>query len=529
MQQDNQTHEISVSQHWGTTRLRLLFLVPMAIVIALVVFMLSMALYEYTNREVEDGVIRIRGSVQNFYEESIRYDAKALQAILHTLRQDEKLATALTQGNRDELLRLATPLFQDIRRDFDITHLYFTGTDRINLVRVHSPLRYGDVIERTTMQQAEKSGSIAYGVELGPLGTFTLRVVAPWYDEQTHDLIGYVELGMEIDQVLNKLQTFFDVQAFTLVNKEFLDRKEWEAGMRAMGRTPHWDCFPRQVTSEQSMQKIPPHLAQHLKTCSPITHKDVTSLFQDHLSYRVTALPLQDAAGHMVADLVLLTDMSDEEDLARNTVYIGIMTALIAGGILLIFFYWLVGRIGQRIENNEKKLRRMATHDGLTDLYNHKFFYTLLEDEITRAERYQHHVSLLLLDIDHFKNVNDTYGHRSGDIILREVSKRLVGRLRSTDWVCRYGGEELTVILPETDISVAQKIGEDLRLLIEQAPFEIEDGQHITITVSTGVATYPQHGKDASTLVSGADTALYEAKETGRNCVCTYNPQKEET
>lgn len=112
MQEDskinNHTHKVSVSQQWGTARLRFLFLLPMSLMIALIIFVLGIIIYEYTTRDVEKGVIHIRASVQNFYEESIRYDAKALQAILHTLRQNDNLATALTQRNRDDLLRLAS-------------------------------------------------------------------------------------------------------------------------------------------------------------------------------------------------------------------------------------------------------------------------------------------------------------------------------------------------------------------------------------------------------------------------------------
>ena len=116
------------------------------------------------------------------------------------------LSLALAQRDRDMLLKHATPLFKDIRRDYKITHFYFTGIDRVNLLRVHAPLRYGDTIDRITTLQAEHSGTVAYGVELGPLGTFTLRLVSPWYDPKTNKLIGYVELGMEIDQIIHKLE-----------------------------------------------------------------------------------------------------------------------------------------------------------------------------------------------------------------------------------------------------------------------------------------------------------------------------------
>lgn len=517
-----------VSPHWGTTRLRLLFLTPLAAAIALIILTLSTALYQYSNSQLQKGVVRINASAQDFYGESLRYDASALQVILHALSDDETLSNALKQGNRGELLQHATPLFEDIRRTFNITHFYFTGTDRVNLLRVHAPLRYGDVIDRITMLQAESSGLPTYGVELGPLGTFTLRVVTPWYDLQTNELIGYVELGMEVDQVITKLQSFFDVQVFTVVKKEFLDRDSWESGMRTLGRTPRWDRFPNVVVSGPSMFAIPSLLAERLASEEEAVDDTNMKLLYQGSSYRVTVLPLQDASGREVADMILLTDVSAEESGAQRTVYLGSFASLFAGSLLFAFFFWQVGVIGRRIERNELKLRKLANHDSLTGLYNHRAFYSLFEDEIARASRHQRPVSLLLLDIDHFKRVNDTYGHRAGDAILRGLSERLMKRMRSIDRVCRYGGEEITVILPETNIPTAKRIAEDLRTLIEAEPFDSGDnGPPINITVSIGVATYPDHEETVSPLVVDADTALYQAKEGGRNRVCVYHPHGE--
>ena len=176
----------------------------------------------------------------------------------------------------------------------------------------------------------------------------------------------------------------------------------------------------------------------------------------------------------------------------------------------------------QKRKHVEEALEELAIRDGLTGLYNHKFFYTSLEKEIARDDRYHNTVSLLLIDIDHFKNVNDTYGHRAGDTILRELSQRLMTRARSTDYVCRYGGEEIAVILIETNITEAKAIAEELRILIEKEPFLIEDERYVSITVSIGVSAYSKDAKDASMMVSNADNALYRAKENGRNQVCVF-------
>lgn len=170
----------------------------------------------------------------------------------------------------------------------------------------------------------------------------------------------------------------------------------------------------------------------------------------------------------------------------------------------------------------QEELQKMAMRDGLTGLYNHKFFYTALENEIARGDRYNEFISLILIDIDNFKMVNDTYGHIAGDTILIELSRRLMTRARTTDYVCRYGGEEIAIILVETDISTARSIAEELRLLIEKEPFLIDDGRYVSITVSIGVSTYNNEAKDPSTIFMHADKALYEAKDSGRNSVCVF-------
>jgi diguanylate cyclase (GGDEF)-like protein len=167
-----------------------------------------------------------------------------------------------------------------------------------------------------------------------------------------------------------------------------------------------------------------------------------------------------------------------------------------------------------------EQAEELASRDGLTGLYNHRMFYSLLKDEIVRTQRFKRPVSLLMLDIDHFKRVNDTYGHQAGDAILKGLSILLMKQARAVDRVCRYGGEEFMVILPETDTAVAMNIAERLRAEVERQPFGINGGKTAGITVSIGVATYPQQVDSLEALVKAADDALYAAKQGGRNRVC---------
>lgn len=171
-----------------------------------------------------------------------------------------------------------------------------------------------------------------------------------------------------------------------------------------------------------------------------------------------------------------------------------------------------------------QSLNELATHDGLTGLYNHREFYALIKDELARAQRFHRPVSLLMLDIDHFKRVNDTHGHQAGDVVLKGLSELLDHQARAIDRVCRYGGEEITVILPETDLDAAVHVAEHLRAAVEAQPFDINAGAPLRITVSIGVASFPAHADNAQALVTSADTALYAAKQGGRNRISRYEP-----
>ena len=161
---------------------------------------------------------------------------------------------------------------------------------------------------------------------------------------------------------------------------------------------------------------------------------------------------------------------------------------------------------------------RMAITDGLTNLSNRKQLDNLLTEEIPRAHRHGRDLALLMLDIDHFKTINDTYGHLTGDSVLRGLSSILQKRLRPNDKLGRYGGEEFCAILPETSLQSAVKIAEELRVMVASHSFNAE-GKEIRVTVSIGAACLlPDMGMEH--LYKGADEKLYQAKRTGRNKVC---------
>ena len=164
-------------------------------------------------------------------------------------------------------------------------------------------------------------------------------------------------------------------------------------------------------------------------------------------------------------------------------------------------------------------MEELAIHDGLTGLYNHREFQRQLQVELERAQRYKHPLSLLMLDIDHFKNFNDKYGHQAGDDVLRALADQMRQEVRAVDYVARYGGEEFVIILPEMAASEALTVAERLRKSIAASTVIISEGQSVNVTVSIGVATFPEDADSKDKLIAVADKALYAAKAAGRNKV----------
>jgi len=177
-------------------------------------------------------------------------------------------------------------------------------------------------------------------------------------------------------------------------------------------------------------------------------------------------------------------------------------------------------RVERELERLRAKLREESTHDALTGLYNRRYLEEALERELILAEREGHPVSLIMADLDFFKNVNDEHGHAAGDEVLRVFADRLRRHARGSDVCCRWGGEEFLLMLPRMDIGNAAHRAEELRMAMEMTPVELSHGS-IPVTISLGVAACPPSGRTAEALIAAADAALYAAKAAGRNRVAS--------
>jgi diguanylate cyclase (GGDEF)-like protein len=177
-----------------------------------------------------------------------------------------------------------------------------------------------------------------------------------------------------------------------------------------------------------------------------------------------------------------------------------------------------------------KEIHELAVRDALTGLYNRREFHHFLENELAKCQRYSRPLSLLMMDIDHFKDINDRFGHRTGDEVLQHIAHVLLSKVRSCDMLARYGGDEFSMVMPETSASHARQGAERLRKGVEARPikvnYEKELSKNVNVTISIGVTAYPGDAGSVDVLIESADKALYHAKSLGCNRVVGFYEER---
>lgn len=220
------------------------------------------------------------------------------------------------------------------------------------------------------------------------------------------------------------------------------------------------------------------------------------------------------AAGCAVPIVFLTAESSSDIDIeAMNA---GAMDYLVKGEISPSTLERSL-RYALKLGDTLAELNRLATRDELTGLLNRRELNRILSEESDRSARFGRPFSLVMIDLDHFKSVNDQYGHAAGDLVLQETAKRISRHLRRTDRVARFGGEEIAVLLIELDEAQAAEVAERLVQEVRQAPYVLKNGTELAVTISAGLATLPIVAQTDLELLEAADTALYQAKQSGRN------------
>ena len=303
--------------------------------------------------EIAANISEVSGDMRTVMDQQ----AFGLSMAVQPIATNTTVQKALRDGDVDRLLADWQPVFETLHWQNKLTHFYFFDANRICLLRVHKPENSGDLIDRFTALEAERTGKIAYGIELGPLSTFTLRVVQPVFEGGR--LVGYVELGKEIEDILQTLDTQSGNQLAVVIRKEHLNRKTWEDGMRMLGRLPDWDRLHHNVVIYASNGHLPDVFAPWADQTADKQANSETSqeIAFDGKDWRISATPLQDVSGKGVGDLLIMRDITTVKVAFARLMVLGGTGAAMLLALLLGFIYVLLHRTDAGIRAQQATLR----------------------------------------------------------------------------------------------------------------------------------------------------------------------------
>lgn len=342
-------------------RVRTRILIPFSFVILFVIGAFLVSAYLLERREHQNNLTESVAAVERLFRQGLEKDAGMMHAALTAIALDEGLKRAFLRGSREALLKRAWPLFDNLRSNSRITHFYFTGPDRVNYLRVHQPNEHGDTINRISTLRAAETREVVRGLELGPLGTFTLRAVLPWYDGKT--LIGYLELGEEIDHLADEVHSILGAELLVLIDQQFLDPQHWETGKKMLGHQNDLRRFGSSVVVGRAMEKIPDDLATLLEQ-DQSAYENGMQTVEDGKHLYVGFLPLADISGREVGDFVVVRDITGQWTAFRNSMIFTVVVSILAGSVVFAIFYAILGKVERdyrRQREVELQLSRINT------------------------------------------------------------------------------------------------------------------------------------------------------------------------
>lgn len=332
-----------------TVRLRSKILLPLGLAFCILLIFGFSATYFIQKRALDNNITHRITNARALFKELLKVEAEVLWSLTDSYREIKGFQAPFLAGDREKLLAVAQPIFNEIKSRHNITHFYFHSLDKTCFLRVHSPERYGDRISRHTLNRAVQLEVPAYGIELGPLGTMTLRLVQPW--RVNGKLIGYIELGKEIDQITPIFKHILNLEMVFTVEKKHLDHKLWVAGETMLNKTGKWDQFPDVVVVSSTFRQLPEGLGREIARHFATHDQELFNVNQEDRIYRGGAIPLVDAAGFEVGDIFVFANYSEIYS-GRNLFIINIMLSILALVAFYALFTLYIGHIERNLQTS---------------------------------------------------------------------------------------------------------------------------------------------------------------------------------
>lgn len=422
--------------------------------------------------------------------------------------------------------RLRKELFDHLQKNYtlstkyDFRQLHFHFPDTTSFLRMHEPEKYGDYLGgvRSSIKAVNEEHRYIKGFEEGKIYN-GYRFIYPLSYRGQH--VGSVEVSISFDAMSSVLSDLYEKDYFFAVKRDIVTNTLFTEELENYTESFFSKDYLFDLGLLESESKV---LALNkVEMIMNKEDKDISSELKRESKFGVVSeyggkdymlnfLPIKNISGDVVAYFISLSNDTDlphiQENFFQRIVQINTI-------ILLVFFVFIMHT------KYVNKLEAISYIDNLTKIYNRHKFLELAENELSRSIRYNSDLSFILFDLDHFKKVNDTYGHNEGDLVLRKLSKIVSGSIRDTDVFARWGGEEFIVMLPETNLENAYIASEKIRKAVESHQF----GKVQNLTVSLGVSTV-YSCNNLLTSIDLADKALYESKQNGRNMSTIASPEK---
>lgn len=434
---------------------------------------------------------------------------------------------------RRELYEELSPSWQKMTNEYQARQLHFhLGPGSTSFLRVHKPEKFGDNMDslRHLVVDVNRDGQPRQGLELGRIYAGLRGVVPIFSFTDPEKQVGALEVGTSFRTLIDALSMSIGSHVAVLFRNERVDESVWELPENAM-RTI-CDCFV-EATSSNELEEVITVLENGPKR-HPTSEGRTRLLETENGPMAVTEFALWDYVGirdqhELPVGKVVIWRSAEQavQEFHRDT-WVNIIYAVVVFILIELALYFgmrqALGRLEAIVTSRTKdivllnsKLEEMANRDVLTGVYNRRYLMERVQQELSRVVREQCCAVLLMLDLDHFKQVNDNWGHQAGDRVLLELGRIMLEITRIYDVVGRYGGEEFAILVTDADEDAGYKIAETLRRRVE-TEIKIPGNPDAVVTISVGVAVY-REGYSQEDWFAAADAALYEAKREGRNRV----------